>query len=415
MTYAIRKADMRPHQRAWWDLDHYIRLLVGGKGCGKTHIGALRAIWLSHVNAPAPGICVSPSYPIAWRTIIPTLKSMLRRAGLSYHYNDLRKAFHIRDWDGAIWLGSGELPDSLVGPTLAWAWIDEPFLQKKGVFDEMIARVRHADAARREINLTGTPEALNWGYDVAMNDEGRYDLGMVVGRTRDNPSIPSQTIAAMEMAYTEQMRAAYLEGRFVNLTAGRVYSPFDRDRHLLSRPHLPASRLLLEAGIDFNVDHMTALVFVRGPNWLHVIDELRLSNANTFQLAAALGETYRGITVYPDPAGNARHSSATRSDHQILRDGGFTVVAHRAAPPVRDRVNAVNGLLLGNDDGGPLLTLEPGRCPWLVKDLEQNVWRSGEIDKLSDRSATHAADALGYAVEYQFPIQPQGVTYGQRW
>ena len=91
------------------------------------------------------------------------------------------------------------------------------------------------------------------------------------------------------------------------------------------------------------------------------------------------------------------------------------MVARPGPPPVRDRVNAVNGMLLDRDGGGPRLTIEPGRCPWLVRDLEQNLWRSGDIDKLSDPSATHAADALGYAVETLFPIISRRVTYGQRW
>ena len=45
--YKIDLSLMLPHQRAFWQLPNFIKLLVGGYGCGKTRIGALRSIWSS--------------------------------------------------------------------------------------------------------------------------------------------------------------------------------------------------------------------------------------------------------------------------------------------------------------------------------------------------------------------------------
>ena len=42
--FAIDKGRMLPHQRAFLELPNFVKLLVGGYGCGKTHIGALR-LW----------------------------------------------------------------------------------------------------------------------------------------------------------------------------------------------------------------------------------------------------------------------------------------------------------------------------------------------------------------------------------
>jgi hypothetical protein len=104
--------------------------------------------------------------------------------------------------------------------------------------------------------------------------------------------------------------------------------------------------------------------------------------------------------VYPDATGASRKTSSSRSDHQILRDSHFKIKARRKNPAVRDRVNAVNNILLVRD-GKSRFSIE--NCPKLVSDLERVVWKSGDIDK-SDSSLTHMSDALGYAVHLLFPI-----------
>ena len=402
MKFFFDKRRMLPPQRAWWELPNFIKLLVGGYGSGKTHIGAMRSIWLSYRNAGLPGQYVSPSYPIAKRTIIPTLEALLDGAGIRYTHHHSDHTFHISNWDGHIWIGSGDSPDGLKGPNLAWAGIDEPFIQPRVVFNQMLARVRHPAAPQRELFLTGTPETMNWGYEVAINDESRYDVGVVTARTSDNIHLPPHYLATLRSAFTEEMQAAYLEGRFVNLTTGRVYRPFDRELHLAPMDHggLPVS-----CGIDFNVDYLTAELFVAGPRWIHFIDEIRLFNATTFELADRLNQRYPGITVYPDPSGRARHTSSTGSDHEILRQSGFRLRTHAMQPPVRLRVNAVNRLLKERR-----LTIAPGRCPHLIRDLESCVWSGDQVDK-RDPARTHASDAAGYAIEYNFPITSRRVTY----
>ena len=61
MKFFLDKRRMLPPQRAWWELPNFIKLLVGGYGSGKTHIGAMRSILLSYRNAGLPGQYVSPS------------------------------------------------------------------------------------------------------------------------------------------------------------------------------------------------------------------------------------------------------------------------------------------------------------------------------------------------------------------
>ena len=397
MKFIINTDNFLPAQKEWWNLENFIKLLVGGYGSGKTYIAAIRAIWLSYINSPLPGQLISPTYNMQHKTIIPHLRDICVRSGISYTYKQQLSEFHIHNWDGFFWFGSGDKPDSLRGPNLAWAGIDEPFIQKEEVLDQMLARVRLQEAQHKEIFLTGTPEELNWGYDLAMNDQSKYDVGFVYANTKDNIHNDPEYFQRLWNSYTPEMREAYLEGKFVNLTKGRVYKPFDRDKHVVHREY---EQLEVCAGLDFNVDYMTAEIFALGNGWVHFFDEIRLTyNSDSFVLAEELKRKHPRIKVFPDATGAMRRSSSTKSDHQIFRDAGFHLIATRANPAVRDRVNSTNRMLMNNR-----LTIEPGSCPCLIADLERNTWKNNDIDKQSDLSMTHAGDAAGYPIYYLFPV-----------
>ena len=57
---------------------------------------------------------------------------------------------------------------------------------------------------------------------------------------------------------------------------------------------------MLRAGIDFNVDNMTAEIFAVSPDGIvWFLDEIHLDNSTTYELADRLHELYPGITVFP--------------------------------------------------------------------------------------------------------------------
>ena len=129
-------------------------------------------------------------------------------------------------------------------------------------------------------------------------------------------------------------------------------------------------------------------------------------DANTELMALALQERFpnRHITVCPDPAGRARKTSAAvgRTDFTILEEAGLKVSSPRAAPPVVDRINEVNSMLCNAEDRIRLL-IHP-RCTSLIKSLEGMVYRDGVSVPDKRGGLDHMADALGYLVHDQFPI-----------
>lgn len=410
----VDKGGMFNHQVQWWESNAYIKALVGGYGSGKTSISSKRAISVSLQNNGAPYLYVSPSYKIAKRTIIPHLKTMLDGKGIAYTHNktDHEILIKCKGRTGVIWIGSGDDPDSLKGPNIGAANIDEPFIQKKEVFDQVLARVRDPRATFREITLTGTPEELNWGFDICEGDDaGNYDIDVIHASSADNLALPSQFIDSLKSGYDENAIKAYMEGRFVILSDGLVYRQFSGDNLLES--DTPSGGTLL-VGMDFNVDPMSAVICHEVGNELHVIDEIIIPNSDTPSLCKELASKYPNhrFVVYPDSSGKNRSSKGFSDFSQIKEvlgpegtDQLEDMQYPKANPRLRDRFNAVNAMLCNSKDERRLF-IHP-RCKEVRADLERTT-HPYEDFKRKNAKRTHASDALGYLVHRRYPVYQRG-------
>lgn len=409
----IVKGGMWEHQQRWWESEAFIKALVTGYGGGKTMIGSKRAISLALVNAPSPHLCVSPTYKMARRTLIPTIKNLLdgkmtMDPNLSYRYNKSDFEFTIRHGNrtGTIWVTSGEDPDSLKGPNIGSALIDEPFIQDREVFNQILARVRDPIAVHREIGLTGTPEDLNWGYDICEGEEKEnFDIEVFRASSAANLALPKEYVQRLMKGFTAKAVQAYVEGRFVPLADGLVYYGFDPDLHFMD---LPDSGLQLGVGMDFNVDPMSAVVFWVSGNHMHFIDEFEMPNADTQYLCQVLRDEYgdRITTVFPDASGKSRktNSPGGKTDFHYIREAGFEIDVGSVNPPIRDRENAVNGKLKPAM-GKPTITVG-SKC----KKLKTYLMSYSHRKKREQEHMSHLLDAFGYPIHRLFPVKPRSHT-----
>lgn len=383
---------------------------------GKTIVGGKRAISLALMNAPFPVGFVSPTFPMARETTIATLtelldgkKRLLGAEEFDYEYNKSTHVFGIRHGDrkGRVLVLTGERPERLKGPNLAAAIIDEPFIQKRQVFMEMVARVRHPQATQREIDMLGTPEELNWGYDLCMGEETegeRYDVGVVQASTRQNLALDAGYVGRLESVFDQKAAEAYIEGKFVALTSGLVYYSFDSSENVIRLPREPGVEL--GVGMDFNVNPMAACVFWRSGSHMHFFDEIELPNADTEYMCAELhsrGYHRAGLrNIYPDASGKARHTNAPggKSDFSYIEAAGFTIQAPPANPPRKDRYNAVNGKFKPKD-GRVTLTVDP-TCKRLRKYLA--VYSHPNMNEAEQKAMSHLLDAFSYPISYLYPI-----------
>ena len=422
----VVKGGMFEHQRKWWHIPNFIKAMIAGYGAGKTLIGSKRAISLSLLNNGQPHFWVAPSYKVAKRTVVPTLVELLDGKKtvdnrLRYKYNKSDNEFRIVHGGrtGIIWIGSGEEPDSLKGPNVGSATIDEPFIQDEAVFLQMLARVRAPKARHREIGLLGTPEQLNWGYDICEGEDAeRYDIGMVHVPTSANKALPQQYIDTLLAGYTERMKQAYFDGLFINLSKGAIYYGFSKERNVI-RLEDPGHELLV--GMDFNVDPMAAIVFWVNGKHMHIVAEIEIENADTQYMVDILSQNNEGTnedivkgqirnfldgdgqlrvrTVYPDASGRARSTNSPGgvSDFTILRTK-FEVISKSANPKIRDRENSVNGKL-NPARGRPTLTIDPA-----CKKIQKYMHAYTHELRLKQKQYSHLLDALGYPTAYLYPV-----------
>jgi hypothetical protein len=158
---------------------------------------------------------------------------------------------------------------------------------------------------------------------------------------------------------------------------------------------------------DFNVNPMASLIAQRDREEIHVIDEIFLRTSSTTEVCEEFDNRYGGhrggILVTGDASGEQRHSSSRYSDYDLIRryfarrpELKGTVQVGKSNPPVRERLNLVNGSLK-SADGGVRLRVDE-RCREMIRDLEQVCYKadSGVVDKNADPDRTHLTDALGY-------------------
>ena len=192
--------------------------------------------------------------------------------------------------------------------------------------------------------------------------------------------------------------------------SGRVYYAFDRHDHVGSYAFDAGKPLLI--GQDFNVDPMCSAVMQWHPekDELWIVGEIYRRQSNTAEIADEMERRYwrhfkaKKIAVYPDPAGGNRNSSRGESDLQVFRDKGIRHIYNRKKhPPVADRVNAVNSML--RTASGRIRLRIDSSCTEVIRSLEQTLYTEGSREVNKKMGVEHMADAVGYPIEYIFPVR----------
>ena len=394
--------------------------LVGGYGCGKTKCLAMKALNLALRNPGFNGCLVSPTYSMAIDVLMPGFEEHLDEIGIPYRLIKAPLPKYTLDLEGGrvtVFVRSFEHYRRLVALNLAWAVVDEldtvdPKIARPA-FKKLMARIRTGRV--RQIAIATTPEGFAFVWEFWERDaSGKSDRRIIRASTYDNPFLPADYIETLKENYPPELIQAYLMGEFVNLTQGCVYSTFDR--RLNNCNTVAKQDDVLHIGMDFNVGKMAAVVHViRLDGFPDAVDELS-GLEDTPQMIAAIKSAYpyqsqyQRIAIYPDASGGNSHTTnASESDLALLRQAGFTVLAHAANPRILDRVNAMKGLF-HNSKNERRYRVNVARCPQFANCLEKQPWDNGKPDK--KLGFDHLNDAAGYFVHYSYPIVANTWTVG---
>lgn len=386
--------------------------LVAGFGAGKTHAGIWRALRLKLQHRYQNIAYYLPTYDLVARMGFPRFEESIASLGLPFKTNKNDSVIEIGGF-GLIVFRTMDNPARIVAYEVADSIVDEldtlPTDKAREVWNKVIARNRQKkpDGSLNTVAVATTPEGFRFVYERWKRDPAP-GYRLIKATTMSNAAnLPDGYIDSLRASYPANLLAAYLDGEFVNLTAGSVYPEFDRQLNGCSSTIAVSEPLHI--GMDFNVGKMSAVVFVLRDGDPHAVDELT-GLLDTPAMIAAIKSRYEGhaIFVYPDASGNSRKSNnASESDIALLRAARFTVLVAPSNPAVKDRVLSMNQMI--HSDGVRRFRVNVDRCPSLVEGLEKQAYdKNGEPDKTG--GLDHVNDAAGYAIFYRWPVKGRGMS-----
>jgi hypothetical protein len=361
-----------------------------------------------------------PSYPAIRDIFYPTFEEAAHMLGYTAKVMVSNKEVDIyrgRRYYGTVICRSMDNPGSIIGFKIARALVDEidtlPKNKAKEAWNKIIARLRLViDGVENGIGVTTTPEGFMFVYDM-FADNPKPSYSMVQASSYENEeNLPPDYISSLIETYPQELVNAYVKGQFVNLKSGTVYRSYHRESKRSTE--FIKDKEPLHIGMDFNVNHMAATVFVQRANGWHAVAELKdvLDTPTIIELIQQKWPDHR-IIVYPDASGkNASSKGASLSDINLLKMARFEVRANDSNPLVKNRYNSVNKAFEDSK-----LWINDKLCPTQAGCLEKQAFDdNGEPDKKN--GFDHQNDALGYFVHWTMPIRSKsssGVSMGGRW
>ena len=399
--------DLLPHQTSFCqDIEHRKLALVCGFGAGKTYALVSKAIILASMNIGCISAIFEPTSPMVRDILIRTLNELLEQWQVPFTFRaSPLPEYQLQFKEGihTILLRTILTYQRLRGQNLSAVGFDEAdTVNKRDAEQAMnmaLARLRSGNV--QQFYATTTPEGHSWAFDT-FEKNAKEDTRLIRAKTSDNPFLPEGFIDSLLENYPPQLIQAYLNGNFCNLTSGQVYSRFSREKHLINELPFPLENEVLKIGIDFNVMNCNAVVAVTTGGKLIVVDEI-VRQQDTDALAREIKRRYGNnkIFVYPDASGAARSTiNASKTDIAILEGYGFTNMALRSNPPIKDRVQTLQAVL-ENSKGHIRMSIY-SKATRLIECLELQSYdeKTGDPDK--QNGYDHLNDALGYLCYREF-------------
>ena len=408
--YKLRfnKEDYFPHQWDFLTSDKTINGLVAGFGAGKTHIFIRKTLLNMFKRTNSSGVSngwiIYPTYELAEELFVEPMKEIFERNGINYTYNIQKHKFTTPY--GIMKIYQLQKPQRIIGAELTFIGFDEFDVESWKncdiAYKKAIGRMRGSSDC--EIYIVTSPEGFHYTHHQFVENDND-SKALIHGKTTDNVYLPDSYIDLLEQNYDKSMLQAYRDGEFVNISALSTYHSFERSKNVQKCEYDRSHPVRI--GLDFNNDPMCSILFhtYKTEPKVRIFDCISLSHQGqgdllTSRICAVIKDKYPNhqYIVYPDASGFQRHTSAMFSDIDLLKQAGFKVNVRKSNPPVTNRVNSVNKMLEGN------IIIDP-RCKALIQDLEKVTNKQGtrDIDK-SNKLLTHMTDALGYAIEWEFPI-----------
>ena len=376
------------------------RVLITGRRFGKTYLAVNElAKFASQPNKKV--WYVAPSYrqakAICWNVLKE--KMIYHKWVKTINHSDL--TITLKN-NSQITLRGSDNEQSLRGVGLNFLCIDEFADVSKEAWYEVL-RPTLSDTKGHAL-FCGSPRGFgNWSYDLYKMGETNNDWKSFQYTTLEGEQVTQDEIEQAKQDLDLRTFQQEYEATFVNYS-GMIYYNFSRDKNIIEK--YTKDSPVLHIGLDFNVDPMSAVVCIIENDRIIVIDEIQIYSSNTNEMCDEIKTRYKNkqIVVYPDPSARQRKTSAGGlTDLSILKNNGFDVRCRSTAPLVRDRINAVNSKLKNVNGKNSLFIVK--FCKNAIKSIERQIYKEGTHIPEKDSGYDHMNDALGYLIEYLYPLK----------
>lgn len=399
----------KPQSKIFLD-DSRFRVVVAGRRFGKTALSTVELIVASVKGREKHVWYVAPTYKaakeIAWDMLINEIpRDFIAKT------NETSLTVTLKN-GSTISLKGAEKPDNLRGRSLDFVVLDEFADMRPEAWFEVL-RPSLSDRKGSALFI-GTPKGRNHFYDLWTRGVDKeagwssYQFTTIEGGNVSQSEIEQAKRDLDERTFNQEYQA-----QFVNYS-GIIYYNFSREESVRKTVDISDT---LHIGMDFNLDPMSAVIATRNGDALHIIDEIVIYGSNTDEMVDEILTRYpkQRLFVYPDPASRQRKTSAGgRTDLSILQNAGFTVKVRNSHTSIRDRINAVNSRLKSTD-GIRHVYIDP-KCKQVIQSLERQVYKEGTSQPDKDSGFDHMNDALGYLIDFLYPIKRQyDIPQPTRW
>ena len=378
------------------------RVLITGRRFGKTFLALNELAKFSRYPRKKVWY-IAPTFRMCKDIMLdPLVEKMTKHKWISkVNYSDLTITLKNKS---LIQLRSSDNFNSLRGVGLDFICIDEfSDVDERAWFE--VLRPTLSDKSREGSALfLGTPRGFgNWSYNLYTRQDNDKNWQSFQYTTLDGGQVSQSEIDQAKNDLDDRtFRQEYMAS--FEKYSGQIYYNFDREQNVIEQ-YAPTTNSI-HIGIDFNIDPVSAVISEVKQDDLYVYDEIVIYSSNTDELVEEINNRYSGkhIFVYPDPASKQRKTSAGgRTDLSILKNAGYNVRVRNAHPLIRDRINAVN-TKLKNAKGVRTLFIA-NNCKNVIKSIERQIYKEGTSLPDKENNYDHMNDALGYLVEFLYPIK----------
>jgi len=259
--------------------------------------------------------------------------------------------------------------------------------------------------------LIGVPEGLNHYYDLAEYAKVSNDPDWKLYTWKSSDILPADVIESEKRTLSPRLFRQEYEASFENAN-GKVYEDYGQN-NICHEEIMEHERILWAH--DFNFTPMSSCIGVVRNDKFFIVDEIVLESAISRQSAIEFIEKFKNhrnknVVIYGDPAGKAGEKHGHASDYtemvEILIRASWSVErkVKNAAPAIKDRQNSLRSKIC-NALGEVNLFVNPLKCPYTHKGLATTQIKKGSTFLEEDSNYQHITTALGYCVDYEWPIR----------